>query len=501
MGLAASQARLLTITSRLSSVELRQQRIANDKMRLASDQEEVSNKYTNALSNKTLSFSDGVNTVAMTYDVLTANGYSVKRISDGVIAGSSSNPAKTTIPAKSTQNTNNNSSNSNNDSGSSTTQNPEIQKWVGKPAPTPPESFNQTPPTPPTEKLTKPSAPVISNTTITVPDFNKTISNAQQLANTSYRYTHSWDGSNWEQTQSVFSKQVLDESLSELINNLYNQQLLETGNKLKEAKEKAQQTYDRAPKNLDFNNGDYGQSTFSGRKIKTAENEYASSILSALKSAQSSVNSEVESINQKNSTAQNNYNTELAKYNKNQQEWSNYEKEQSAYDDAYATYRVKYDAYVRDYTNWETANSNRTSGSPDSTVEQTSRPQNSSTDNSTGSTNTTVTPASQELANQLKNSQFLIQGLISGYLALVDKNGQEISLSSATNILEDYDKTDDAAAEAEYNSQMAKLNRKEKMLDMQSKRIDTEYSALTTEYESVKNLISTHAEKDFQYMS
>ena len=39
MGLAASQARLLTLTSRLSSNELRQQNIANMKMRLANDSE------------------------------------------------------------------------------------------------------------------------------------------------------------------------------------------------------------------------------------------------------------------------------------------------------------------------------------------------------------------------------------------------------------------------------------------------------------------------------
>ncbi len=489
MGLAASQARLLTITSRLSSVELRQQRIAMDKMRLASDQQGVSDKYTKALNNKTLSFSDGVNTVAMTYDVLTANGYSVKRISDGVIASSSSSSSNL-APKKVAQNTNSSS-------GSSTTQNPEIQKWVGQSAPTPPESFNQTPPTPPTEKLTKPSAPVISNATITVPDFNVTISYAQSLANSSYNYKHSWDGSNWEQTQSQFSKQVLDNSLNELINNLYTQQLLETANMLEEAKEVAQQTYDRAPKNLDFggNSQGYGQKDFMNGfgKIKTAENEYGNSILSALNYAQSSVNSEVESINLKNATVQNNYNTELERYSKNQQEWSDYEYEQAVYDEAYASYMEKYNAYVSDYTNWETANSSRTSSTPNSTPEQTSDTQ--------AAEGSTVSSASQELASQLKNSQFLIQGLISGYLALVDKNGQEVSLSSATNILEDYDKTDDAAAEAEYNSQMAKLNKKEKMLDMQAKRIDTEYSALSTEYESVKNLISTHAEKDFQYMS
>ena len=110
------------------------------------------------------------------------------------------------------------------------------------------------------------------------------------------------------------------------------------------------------------------------------------------------------------------------------------------------------------------------------------------------------TPASVELYNQLKNSQFLIQGLLSGYLALV-KDGQQVSLSSATSIIEEYDKSDDAAAEAEYNTQMAKINRKEKQLDMQAQQIDTEYSALQQEYESVKSIISNHTQKDFSYFS
>ena len=85
MGLAASQARLLTITSRLSSVELRQQRIAMDKMRLANDQDGVAEKYTNALNNKTLSISNGSNEIPMSYSTLTAQGYSVMRTSDGVL--------------------------------------------------------------------------------------------------------------------------------------------------------------------------------------------------------------------------------------------------------------------------------------------------------------------------------------------------------------------------------------------------------------------------------
>ena len=82
MGLAASQARLLTITSRMSSVELRQQRIAMDKMRLANDSESVSEKYTKALNNKTLKISNGSEEIAMNYSTLSAQGYSVIKSSE-----------------------------------------------------------------------------------------------------------------------------------------------------------------------------------------------------------------------------------------------------------------------------------------------------------------------------------------------------------------------------------------------------------------------------------
>ena len=80
MGLAASQARLLTLTSRLSSIELKQQMIANAKILLANDSEEVSTKYTKALNNQTLLMADGTNEVELTYSNLTAAGYSIKNI-------------------------------------------------------------------------------------------------------------------------------------------------------------------------------------------------------------------------------------------------------------------------------------------------------------------------------------------------------------------------------------------------------------------------------------
>ena len=50
MGMAASQARLLTITARLADNELRSQTINNAKMRLAAQSSQVSENYINALN-------------------------------------------------------------------------------------------------------------------------------------------------------------------------------------------------------------------------------------------------------------------------------------------------------------------------------------------------------------------------------------------------------------------------------------------------------------------
>jgi hypothetical protein len=60
MGISASQARLLTITARLTSNEYESQQISNAKMRLASQSEQVSRDYIAALNSKCLQF--------MTYD-------------------------------------------------------------------------------------------------------------------------------------------------------------------------------------------------------------------------------------------------------------------------------------------------------------------------------------------------------------------------------------------------------------------------------------------------
>lgn len=77
MGMAASQARLLTITARLADNELRSQTINNAKMRLATQSSQASENYINALNNATLrfaSYDEAGNAMSqdLTYNALTA---------------------------------------------------------------------------------------------------------------------------------------------------------------------------------------------------------------------------------------------------------------------------------------------------------------------------------------------------------------------------------------------------------------------------------------------
>lgn len=74
MGLSASQARLLTLTTRLSDLELQAEQISNAKIRLSSDSESVSNKYSDALNTGKYTILSGVNNSGIyTYSDLTYN--------------------------------------------------------------------------------------------------------------------------------------------------------------------------------------------------------------------------------------------------------------------------------------------------------------------------------------------------------------------------------------------------------------------------------------------
>ena len=493
MGLAASQARLLTITSRLSSVELKQQRIAMDKMRLANDQEGVSEKYTNALSNKTLKISNGSEEIAMNYSTLAAQGYSVMRASDGVIASSAGSSSAAGTPA----NTNANSS------AKANASNPEIQKWVGQPAPTRPE-FNEVAPTAPSQRLNAPSQPTSSNYTVAIPSFSTALQYASEGANLSYNYGSNNFAFDIDKYNAQQNKSFIEASLAILIQNLNNAELTNTAKTLTDAQSNADQTYRMS--STSFMSKNYGKKDVFGGIVKTPENEYANSIQTALTRAQNTVQNEAKTIENTKNEAANaernaQYQADLDAYNKNQQEWNTYNTKKAKYDSKYQAYQAQLSQYNIDYTNWATANSSNGVNDTQNAGQATGS-NSGSTAGTTGATgtNATATTAAQELAAQLKNTQFLIQGLLSGYLVLV-KDGQQVSLSSATDIIESYDKTDDAAAGAEYNAQMNKINRKEKILDMQAKRLDTEYSALTNEYNSIKTIIDNHTQKDFSYFS
>lgn len=73
MGMAAGQARLLSITSRMSDNELRAQMINNEKMRLATKSSQVSEAYTTALNDAQMMFTNYDADNNQTYQQLTFN--------------------------------------------------------------------------------------------------------------------------------------------------------------------------------------------------------------------------------------------------------------------------------------------------------------------------------------------------------------------------------------------------------------------------------------------
>ena len=61
------------------------------------------------------------------------------------------------------------------------------------------------------------------------------------------------------------------------------------------------------------------------------------------------------------------------------------------------------------------------------------------------------------------------------------------------------DKDTQAKAESYWNVEMKKIQRKEKILDQELTKLQTEYSSLSTDYESVKSIISQNVTRSFQY--
>lgn len=68
-------------------------------------------------------------------------------------------------------------------------------------------------------------------------------------------------------------------------------------------------------------------------------------------------------------------------------------------------------------------------------------------------------------------------------------------------IQEEYDKADDAEAEAKFTNQQAKIQKTDKQLEMRLDQLETERNAIQTEIDSVKKVISDNVEKTFKTFS
>lgn len=84
------------------------------------------------------------------------------------------------------------------------------------------------------------------------------------------------------------------------------------------------------------------------------------------------------------------------------------------------------------------------------------------------------------------------------YYSSTDKAFKSTTISEDNCIQEVADERAIAKAEAKYTQDMADLENKDKKLDLELKKLDTEHSALQTEYESVKNVVDKNVEASFK---
>ena len=557
MGLAASQARLLTLTSRLSSIELKQQSIANAKILLANDSEAVSSKYTTALNNQTLLFSDGKNETELSYENLAAAGYTVRRTGDGVVANSAKRVIQPpTVPKPESLKA------------------PALEDFVDKTKPTLtkdvaswnnklasikssygeyPATVKQTSADSILRAMGSMNFETIYNTYAgcegggTNHLYNKAnaTKNFYDLARGSGNGTGVVelinDKEDWSYAECVKRAKVgfknlavaitkkigsaigvsnLEKTLDSYIEEMKNG-IVNDGSKMYRAKHgKNNKAYNKAQEacknghlvtmGIDDTGTDEVRfycnvSDLLRRLLDKTSEIYCGGTSMSYKSASSNVtdkgqtgttafnfssnynftfNSRGLSVSQYESKVKPTYDSgkytkltwnqavEMLKGNKvdTSKDTGIDPSEQKAYEKSKSDYEKQYNDSLTQWNNYEKE------------VEALAKEGK--------------TPA-QALAEQLKSSsKFLIQGLLSGYLTLM-KDGKDVSLSSSTDILTKYDKSDDAQAEAEYEAEMKKINRKEKLLDNQMKQLDTEHSAMQQEINSVKSIIQRHAEKDF----
>ena len=84
------------------------------------------------------------------------------------------------------------------------------------------------------------------------------------------------------------------------------------------------------------------------------------------------------------------------------------------------------------------------------------------------------------------------------YYSTTSKSFKTTTISEDNCIQEVSDERAIARAESKYNQDMADLENQDKKLDLELKELDTEHSALQTEYDSVKNVVDKNVESSFK---
>ncbi len=107
--------------------------------------------------------------------------------------------------------------------------------------------------------------------------------------------------------------------------------------------------------------------------------------------------------------------------------------------------------------------------------------------------------------DKVEDKEYLQQMLQNGMMFISRKKDDGFyyqgNYATDTYIKEIADESKIAYAESKYNTEKAKLNAKEETLDLKMKNLDTEISSLSTEYDTVKNTISKNIEKSFKRYS
>ena len=96
------------------------------------------------------------------------------------------------------------------------------------------------------------------------------------------------------------------------------------------------------------------------------------------------------------------------------------------------------------------------------------------------------------LVNQLKAGE-----LVLAYYSTVEKGFVNTTLDDDESIVEKEDSSAMAIAEQEYQARMDKIESQDKQFDLQLNKLSTEHNELQTEYDAVKKVISNNVEKSF----